>query len=177
MSELIPQPHGGALRPWPKGVSGNPGGSRKAGAYVEEFVNALAHAAVEHGLTEDDLRAIARDKEQPWPKRAAAERIIRSIEAGDLADFDEWLSGQVSELSTLRRRGINTEVVKKAKVKILEGGVVERELELHDRAGTDFDRIMDRTQGKPTQKIEHAGDVGLTVKRVILELPDEPNDH
>jgi hypothetical protein len=169
----IPGRNGGYLMPQRAGQpSHNPKGRPSAGSSIIECINDLATAALEHGLTEDDLRVIAEDKEQPWPKRAAARRIIRSFEDGDLADFDEWLSGEASGLAELRKKGINTQAVKKAKVKILEGGVVEREIELHDRSGADFDRILDRTEGKATQRVEHAGDVGLTVKRVILELPE-----
>lgn len=106
--------------------------------------------------TEAELRKIARDKSEPVTRRAAAERMIRMVEAPDLADFEEYLeSGK--KLGDLRREGVNTEAVKKAKVKVKtdkDGGVeIERELELYDRAGTDFDRVMDRTIGKPTESL------------------------
>lgn len=107
------------------------------------------------------MRAIARDKSTPWPKRAAAERVVRTMEYGDLADMESILDGSVS-LKQLRAYGINTEVIKKIKVKKTveyddEGDPVseqtEREVELHDRAGDDFDRVMDRTEGRPRQEV------------------------
>lgn len=136
-----------------KGESGNPAGRKTAGAYVREWLNVLA----EKELSESELRAIARDKAAPWTKRTAAERILRTLEAGDLADMEPVLDG-VETLTDLRNRGINTEVVKKMKVKTrtTDDGAreVDREIELHDRAGEDFDRILDRTLGKPAQAID-----------------------
>ena len=32
--------------------------------------------------------------------------------------------------------------------------LIDREIELHDRAGVDFDRISDRTEGKPKQTLD-----------------------
>src|SRR5439155_17562829 len=108
-------------------------------------------------LNEQELRAIARDKSVEWSKRTAAERMIRTLEAGDLADFQPYLAGEKS-LEELRQAGINTELVKKAKVKVrtLDDGTTEteREVELFDRAGTDFDRVCDRTEGRPRQVVE-----------------------
>lgn len=41
--ELIPQPHGGALRPFPKGVSGNPAGkapgTKHLATWIQEMLN------------------------------------------------------------------------------------------------------------------------------------------
>lgn len=134
------------------GESGNPKGRPSAGLSIKECVNDLS----EGDLTEDDIRRIARNKKNPWVKRAAAERILRTFEAGDLADFSGLLSGE-NNLEDLRGMGINTEVVKKFKQKtravpVGDGKmeeVIEREIELHDRAGQDFDRICDRTDGTP----------------------------
>jgi hypothetical protein len=96
-----------------------------------------------------------------WAKRTAAERMIRTLEAGDLADFAPYLAGEKS-LAELKAAGVNTEIVKKAKVKVRtteNGTETEREIELFDRAGADFDRVLDRTEGKPrqTMEIENAG--------------------
>lgn len=134
---------------WKPGQSGNPAGRKTAGAYITEHLNSLAHA----DLSEADLRLIARDQKQPWTRRAAAERILRSLEAGDLADFEDYLEG-TKKLPDLRKGGLNTEVVKRARVKVLKDGSVEREIELHDRAGGDFDRILDRTEGKAIARVE-----------------------
>src|SRR5687768_12871165 len=62
----------------------NPKGQRSAGAIITQLVNALA----EQDLSVAELRKIARDPATPWTKRAAAERIIRTVEAGDLADME-----------------------------------------------------------------------------------------
>lgn len=146
------------LHPFQPGQSGNPAGRKTAGAYVKEWLNVFSESKV----TESDLRRIARDRETEWAKRAAAERMLRTLEAGDLADFQPYLRGEKS-LEELRASGICTEIVKKAKVRVrtLENGVTEteREVELFDRAGVDFDRVLDRTEGKPRQvmEIESAG--------------------
>jgi hypothetical protein len=146
------------LKPFPPGRSGNPAGRTTAGAVVKEWLNAFA----ETKATERELRAIARDPSVEWAKRTAAERMIRTLEAGDLADFQPYLAGEKS-LEELRAAGVNTELVKKAKVKVRthDDGTTEteREVELFDRAGVDFDRVLDRTEGKPRQvmEIESAG--------------------
>lgn len=145
---------------WKPGQSGNPGGRPSAGSTIREHINDLATSA----LDEPSIRAIAKDIKAPWPKRAAANRILRTMEAGDLADFAGLLSGE-NKLEDLRAMGINTEVVKKFKQKtrVVPSGnnkieeVIEREIELFDRAGDDFDRIIDRTAGKPTQAVEVSG--------------------
>ena len=138
------------------GQSGNPAGRPSAGAAIKEWINELSAK----DLGEKELRSIARDKKLGWTKRAAAERILRTLEAGDLADFEEVLDGSQT-LRTARSGGVNTEIVKKMKVKTRTNDAgeveVEREIELHDRAGVDFDRIFDRTVGKPSQEIQHQG--------------------
>src|SRR5688500_18467351 len=138
---------------WKPGQSGNPKGRPSAGLTLRQWIDHLAA----QDCTEAQLRKVARDTRAPWPKRAAAERILRTLEYGDLADLEPLLRGEKS-LEELREAGINTEVVKKCKVKsrvTAEGDeIIEREIELHDRAGEDFDRICDRTSGKPTQAIE-----------------------
>jgi hypothetical protein len=136
---------------------------------IREHINLLAAK----GLTEKQLRKAARDRGAPWTQRAAAERILRTLEMGDLADFDPVLDGTMT-LAQIRDTGVNTEVVKKCKVKIRtteEPGKppvteVEREIELYDRAGSDFDRVMDRTEGRPKQAVDLTSDgapVGFTL--------------
>jgi hypothetical protein len=146
------------------GESGNPAGRKSAGATIKEQFNWLA----EQDLNEAQVRKIARDKSLPWTRRAAAERILRTLEAGDLADMEPALRGE-KDLTTLRSEGVNTEIVKKIKVKtrVTPDGeeVIEREMELHDRAGADIDRILDRTEGKPAQSVDHTtGGKPFTVK-------------
>ena len=134
---------------------------------VRDWLNIMAGQE----LTEAEVRRIAQDPQCPWPKRAAAERILRTLEAGDLADLEPWLLGKAS-LEELRARGVNTEVIKKAKetkrvVGRTEDGqettIITREIELHDRAGADFDRIMDRTEGRPVQQHDVVADIPARV--------------
>jgi hypothetical protein len=116
------------------------------------------------------------------------------MEAGDLADFDPFFDDG-AKLKDLRAAGVNTEIVKKRKEKrreipqedgppIIE---VDREIELHDRAGDDFDRVMDRTVGKPSQAVEvninaHSSFIFLTpgqerpVGRLALPVVDVTAD-
>lgn len=124
---------------------------------MREWINALAAQDV----SEEDLRTLSKDPKCTWSKRTAANRMLRTLERGDIADFAGLLRGE-NNLEDLRAMGINTEVVKKLKQKtrivpIGNGAteeVIEREVELFDRAGVDFDRVCDRTVGKPNQTIQ-----------------------
>lgn len=161
---------------WKPGQTGNPAGRKTAGATLREHLNSLA----EQGLDEPAIRAIAKDVKEPWPRRAAANRILRTMEAGDLSDFAGLLRGD-NTIEDLRAMGINTEVVKKFKQKTRvvpkgEGSVeevIDREIELHDRAGADFDRVIDRTVGKPVQAIDVTGEVEHTHTIDLSKLNDD----
>lgn len=145
----------------------NPNGRKAAGLYVTEWVNVLANEP------ESTLRKIVRDVSLPTTKRMAAKRLLNAIESTDLADFEPLLKGETS-LQKLRESGIDTSVVKKIKAKSkvnldADGEpetVMEREIELHDRSGDDFDRILDRTVGKPKQEttITHDGAIRTTAE-------------
>lgn len=150
------------------GKSGNPAGRRKAGAVQREYLNAF----VERRFSEKKLRRVFNRKGAPAAMRAAALRLIRQLESGDLSDFSGLLKGE-NNLEDLRGMGINTEVVKKFKQKtrrVPTGNdgeteeVIEREIELHDRSGTDFDRVTNHTDGQPKQ------DSNINV---ILRTPDD----
>lgn len=135
----------------------NPAGRPPAGASLKEWLNVYAAA----GMTEDELRTIARDKTAPWAKRAAANRALRTVEAPDLADFGDFMAG-TADLEALRTKGIDTAIIKRVKerrttLRMREGSTEEtvtREVELFDRAGEEFDRICDRTDGKPKQSMD-----------------------
>jgi hypothetical protein len=165
-----PQAGRGGVIPPPEhqfkpGQSGNPAGRPpNAGATLREHINDLAHA----DLTEDELRRVARDKRLPWTRRAAAERILRTIESGDIADYEPILKGQKSP-AELRSEGVNTEMIKK--IKPTEHGI---EIELHDRAGEDFDRIIGHTDGKPTQRVEMDAKHAVAVKEPIVLVHTAP---
>jgi hypothetical protein len=66
---------------WKPSHSGNPKRRPRAGALIREYVNAM----VASDLTEDELRRLARNPRGPWPRRAAAERVLRMLEYGDIA--------------------------------------------------------------------------------------------
>jgi hypothetical protein len=146
------------LRPhcFKPGESGNPKGRPAAGLAVRDWINILAGQDV----TEEKLRRITKDPKAPWSKRTAALRMLRSLETGDIADFAGFLRGE-NNLEDLRAMGISTEVIKKFKQKtrVVPKGdgeveeVIDREIELHDRSGDDFDRILDRTIGRPVQEV------------------------
>lgn len=157
------------LKPAKPGEVRNPQGRKTAGASIREWVNSFAEA----DLTLAQLRKIAKSPKEGWTRRAAAERIIRTMEAGDLADFAGFLKGE-NNLEDLRAMGINTEVVKKLKQKTrkvpVAGGekddveeIIEREIELHDRSGEDFDRVINHTDGNPTQRTESVNRTHITV--------------
>lgn len=124
-------------------------------------------------MTETELRKIARDPAEKWSKRSAAERMIRTLEAGNIADFAPYLDGDKT-IGDLQQAGVNVEVVKRAKTREKvytdRDGTIEktyeREIELHDRAGADFDRICDRTDGKPSQSVEVEVKTPVTVNIV-----------
>lgn len=169
--ERCPKNHGRPLPPVehrfkPGNVANPKGRAASAGTSMREWINAF----VAGELTEAQVRKIARDKTAPIAKRAAAERLLRTVESGDLAELEGWLNGRVT-LSAIKDAGINTEVIKKARVRTHrdgEGGeTVVRDVELHDRAGAEFDRIINHTAGKPTEHIERfyrprAADEGAT---------------
>src|SRR5688572_3978311 len=157
---------------WKPGQSGNPNGRPSAGATLREWINVLAARS----CTESQLRRIARNGKLPWPKRAAAERILRTLEAGDLADMEAFLRGDQT-LDQLREGGVNTEVVKRCrtKVRVAAGGeeVIEREIELHDRGGEAFDRIVNHTDGRPTARIvQHLDGTLRTPAQGTAEVAD-----
>ncbi len=129
-------------------------GRTTIGKTIEEWCNQLGHQE----LDQEELRAIVRaTKGVPVPKQAAALRLLRMAEAPDLADFEPYLDGSMT-LADVRASGTPTEAVKKAKVKTrtdANGNTeVEREIELYDRSGPDFDRVMDRTAGGVVQAMK-----------------------
>lgn len=151
------------LAPAKPGDVRNPLGIRSAGKTIREWINVLA----QKDLTEAQLWKIVRDPNEPWTRRSAATRIVRSLERGDLADMENVLDGSMS-LRDLRATGYNTEVVKKVKKKNLRSPDGEKigeeiEVELFDRSGIDFDRIVEKTDGKDTQRIETEGTLNVNI--------------
>jgi hypothetical protein len=130
---------------------------RSAGYWIRFYTNNLIHK----GYDEPTLRRIAKDEYEKPAKRAAAIRIVRMLEQGDMADFEPFING-LQSLAELKAGGINTEVVKKAKVG--EKGV---EVELHDRSGAEFDRLINQTDGTPTQRMD------MSIQAEVIQKPDE----
>ncbi len=144
-----------------KGTSGNPKGTRS----LENIINNVINALGDSNPSEACLRAIAKDKTEGIQRRVAARRLLLMLEQADMADFEPYLEGDAN-LRELRGNGLNTEVIKKVKTKSrvvpIPGGhgtteeVIEREIELHDRDGVEFDRVLDRVSEKqagPTVQI------------------------
>lgn len=169
------------------GQSGNPKGRPpSAGQSLIEAMNDLAAA----GLDEDQLRAICKNRRESFVRRTAARESLRMIEDGDLADFEDVMAGRET-LADLRARGINTEIVKRCKrttknVQVIggasDGTNVESEficeVELHDRAGSHVDRIIDRTEGRAVQSVKvQAGADPKSKDAYIGDLANDPAVH
>ena len=138
---------------WRPGQSGNPAGRRAAGAYLTEYINSLALSRP----TEEELRRIVRDPREDHLRRVAAERLLR-MRMPPLADYAGLVNG-TETLQQLEARAVDTAIVKKLKERQEYNAngelvAVTRELELHNLAGEEFDRVADRTEGRPTQKID-----------------------
>jgi hypothetical protein len=154
---------------------GNPGstGRKTAGATVKEWQNYFSMQK----MSETDLRKIARDKNEDWNRRTAANQMLRTLECPDISDYSGLLSGE-NRIEDLRAMGINTEVVKKLKQRtrrtsMKDGNIeeiVERDIEFYDRAGENFDRVCDRTDGKPTQSVEVVAQVNHSMQDAMKRI-------
>jgi len=140
--------------PWEKGKSPK-GGRPSAGASIRNVMNTL----VGSGAGEKSLKKIARDKDEPVVRRMAAIQLLKAVEVDDLADFDGYIDGSYT-LSDLRDKGIDTSVVKRAKVSIrhFKEGESEttREVEVRDRASDALDKIIGLTA--PTMNEQEKND-------------------
>ena len=110
-----------------------------AGATLREWVNELMSSDIDAV----GLRSIADDEREKPAKRIAASRILIALRAGTLKDFTPFLAGEKT-LEELHSEGVNTSVVKKARV-TAKG---DRELELHD-GGVEYDRLVNSTELTP----------------------------
>lgn len=157
------------MPPWKPGQSGNPLGRPTAGLTIKEHINSIAAS----NLTRDEIFEISKNPKEAWSRRVAAIRMVRSVEDPDIADYEDYLGGQIN-LRELRASGVDTRPIKKideTERRIPQGRdldpiiEIERKLELHDRSSADFDRVMDQTVGKPSQQIsvDEKKDIQITV--------------
>lgn len=130
--------------PWGPENPPNRAGRPSAGATIREHMNGMTQS----GTDEATLRKIAKDKSAPVGRRMAAIQLLKAIEVDDLSDFDPYVEGAVT-LSELRASGVDTSVVKKAKVTVRsmgeQGTETTREIEVRDRAGDALDKIIGHT--------------------------------
>jgi hypothetical protein len=146
---------------WKPGESGNPEGRPSVGKSVEQWANLLD----ERKTPAVELRRILEDETEQPSKRTAAARLLRMNESPDMADYEPYLNGAVN-LEQLKASGVDTSVIKKVKErrelnKEGETVAVTREIELHDRSGEEFDRVCDRTEGKPKQSVDLGGSLRI----------------
>jgi hypothetical protein len=156
------------------GRSGNPAGRPKnAGQSLVEVTNSLA---ADESMTVQRLREIARDPKSHPIKAAAAKQLLQMSMHATLADFEEIDDGK--SLKELEMAGVPVELLRKRKK--TEKSFTDRdgqtettvtyELELHplEVAGNAYDRVSDRTTGKPKQAVELTGADGGPVQSIDL---------
>lgn len=157
---LVPQPHGGALKPTKPGERRMTGGRKSAGLAIIEWINAL------QGKTHAEYKAIARDPEAPGNKRVAAIQWLKSLsDATDIGDYSELMEGSKT-LSQYVQEGRDLRKIKRVKRRVDKDGNVSNEIDLDTSGGMTLDRILDRTVGKPVQTMEISTDGSL--RPVIL---------
>jgi hypothetical protein len=145
---------------FPPGHSGNPSGRPEGVTYPGDWIRGLL------GLTESELREIVNDPKAVISKRMAALALIRSAAHADMADFEPVLLNRET-LTELRIKGIDTTMVKKANYNATDKGL-SVSIELHDRS-KEVDRILERTEGRPTQYKQ----VEITDTRTAKQLVEE----
>lgn len=152
---IVPK-QGGKLYPVQKGEKRNAPGRRTFGTYVKEHINSMACQLDNGNLTWADIATKAKTGE--GNERIAAVQLMQMVERADMADYEPAINGEKT-LKEIREDGINTALIKRVRQRRItttdEKGnqVVEitRDLELHDRAGEAFTRLLDQTDGKPGQ--------------------------
>ena len=186
-NDAEPINHGRPLPPehtrWKPGQSGNLKGRPSAGSSIKEAMNDMAASQ----LCPAELRAIMNNPLSPVIHIAAARELLLMADGGDLADFEEVMKGNET-LIEARSRGVNTALLKKIKRRSRrveavggskDGENIETEfecdVELRDRAGEHIDRVMDRTDGRPTQSMKVDAVVANTATTLPPEAATNPN--
>lgn len=150
--------------PIQKGERRNPKGRPSLGCSVKEWMNAMQNYGRKR------LVQIAKSDTAPSNKAAAAVAILQSREYPDMADYTPILRGR--SLTKARKMGVDTTLIKK--LKPTEWGI---SIELHDRSGPALDRIINHTDGKPTQTVRQTLDVpqGIQILTPLTGAPaNEP---
>ncbi len=107
------------------------------------------------------MRKIAFDDDEPIARSTAARQWLET-RGEDIANLEPFLRGE-SSLKALRASGVNTLMLKKASIKRDAEGGEHITVEVRD-GGAALDRIADRTEGKPTQRLE------------VARAPRDPDD-
>ncbi len=102
-------------------------------------------------------------------------QILRAGDCPDLQELETYLSGEET-LGQLRKRGVNTRVVKKVKERRQRSPdgeeTITREVELTNSGGAELERLLNQTAGSP--KETHVHQVSQAQDRQDLEaLSDE----
>lgn len=148
LGRWLPGRNPGCGKPFQPGQTGNPKGRPSAGVTILEWVNYLSSLEP----SRKELLAIISDDDESAPKQIAAIRLLEASERRDMADYAPVAEGSAT-LDDLRKRGVDTTALRKYAVHPGEFGTA-RSLELRDRAGEAFDRLLDRTLGKAIQRID-----------------------
>lgn len=164
------------LTPVQPGQVLNPSGRKVLGAYITECKNSLGDKLSKGEIGWNDIREMARSGKGNW--RPAAVQMIQSVELPRMADYEPLLDGEM-DARGLEKSGVDTTAIKKMKLKRREipqdnddPPIVEyeREIELHNRSGEAFDRIMDRTVGKPAQSVTIQSSSAYTIVTMDYSL-------
>lgn len=158
----------------PPGKPG-PGRPKNAGLSIKEWMNCLAASRI----SDAELYRIAKGQRQIRAKRIAAGRLIQASQLPDMADFDKFFEGE--KLTQLRKKGVDTTVVKKHKTREIPQGndkngnplppIIEHEIELKDAGLANTEHVVEQTDGKPAITMQGPG--GNPVVAGVLVLPPE----
>jgi hypothetical protein len=108
------------LKPWPKGVSGNPGGRPKRQFTAEDVGLVIEKYML---LPQGELQAIYEDKETNGVNALAAGAVLEAIRAKDwnaVRDMLDRSIGKVKDISEVHQHNYDDEFDKAPKENIIE---------------------------------------------------------
>ena len=148
------------LRPWgPDNPPPPP--ARPIGASIKECMNQFASKKL------DELRLIATDPNETSARAIAANRLLGAMERPDIGQFAGYLAGK-EELADVKARGIDTAIIKRAKI----GAKGEREIELHDRGMAEAEFVTHESDGAPKQPIDMTAQITANVAFSFAPIPE-----